>query len=224
MFPTEASLTGCIPRPLVVVAVAVFSAWFNAAAQEPSLEAQYLELLKERDELTRKVRVLRDESELAGQKRPYLVIDLQSKQLTLRVQGLAVKSIPLADVRRMGRRDCASGVTVLEEFEAPRAPKLEATGEPAPEVTVAVSDMPQAYNLGFAAGEEFVNLSIRPVPESIIAETWLAISAGFSYTSGALGQAVGLTGPSYQLLLPAEDAQALFWSIEKGTQAILVCD
>jgi hypothetical protein len=215
MPPTSTGVAGVI---------AVLFAWANLTAQEPSLEEQYLELLKERDTLSLQTQLLRDESALAKKKGIYLVIDLPSKELLLKVQGLTVKRIPLVEARRMGRRNCASGAAVLEGFEAPKAPKLEATGEPAPEIAVDVSDMPQAYDLGFDVGEETVNLSIRPIPESLPAKAWLAMSAWFSYASGALGQATGFTGPSYQLLVPAEDAQALFWSIEEGTPAILVCD
>ena len=117
-----------------------------------------------------------------------------------------------------------SGIAVLEKFAAPPAP-----GAPAPDATgtvknVAVTDVPQAYRLGFVAGDRFVELAIRPAPATAAGKAWLGISGALSSGAWAVWQAFGSRTASYRLVLAPEDAQALFWALEKGSSAILVCD
>ena len=149
---------------LFIAAMAAIGLRNDAAAPDVALEQEYRELLKERDALSRNTRILRDEVTLSKTKRPYLVADLGLKQLTLKVHGLAVKRIAAVEVHGFARTRCVSGIAVLEKFAAPRAP-----GAPAPDATgtvknVAVTDVPQAYRLGFVAGDRFVELAIRPAP------------------------------------------------------------
>ena len=84
--------------------------------------------------------------------------------------------------------------------------------------------MPQGYELGFGSGDRSVTLFIHPVPSTLMARTWLNVSETFQSGSYAVMQVVGFRQPSYRLLLLPEDAQALYWAVDKGCPAIFVCD
>lgn len=211
-------------RPLILLLVVALSHWGEAKAQDAALQEQYLRLIQEREQLSRSVRIMQDEIRLSKDKHLYLVVDFRSKQMLLKVHGLHLKRIPVVDVRKLGGRDCSTGATILEHFENARTPRISASGSPDAEKVVEVSDMPQAYELGFGSGDRSVTLSIRPVPSTLMARTWLNVSATFQSGSYAVMRAVGFRRSSYRLLLLPEDARALYWAVDKGCPAILVCD
>ncbi len=211
-------------RLLILLLVAVLPHGSAAKAQGSASEKQYLGLIQERDQLSRSVKLLQDEVRLSRGKHLYLVVDFRSKQMLLKVDGLLLRRIPVADVRKLGNSGCSTGATVLEYFENARTPAVSAGGSPDAEKFVEVSDMPQSYELGFGSGDRSVTLSIRPVPSTRMARTWLSVSATLQSGSYALMRAVGFRRASYRLLLSPEDARALYWAVEKGCPAILACD
>ena len=211
-------------RHLILLPVVVFPHWGAAKAQDAALERRYLELIQERDQLSRSVRIMQDEVRLSEDKHLYLVIDFRSKQVLLKVHGLPVKRISPLEVRKLGKSGCSTGATILEHFESVRPPRISSSGQPSGEKVVEVSDMPQAYELGFGSGDRSVTLSIRPVPSTLMARAWLKVSATFQSGGQAMMQAVGFNRPAYRLVLLPEDAKALFWAVDKGCPAILVCD
>lgn len=211
-------------RLLALAALAILWSPIPSAAQPASLEQQRLELLAERDRLSREVRILEAELSLSEQKRPYLVADFHSRELILKVHGLAVKRVAAAEVRKLGGPVCTTGVTTLDRFDAVEIPKIDPTSESGSETSVALSDMPRSYELGFLADGQSVSLQIHPAPTTALSRTWTRVSTAFASGGRTLLQALGYKQPVYLWLIQPEDAQALFWALEKGSQAILVCD
>ena len=210
----------CYPPPFILLALAVFSPWGTAAAQDASLMQQHQALLAERDKLAGNVRVLENEVRLSREKRPYLVVNLPSKEIILKVHGLALKHISTVEVRRMGSSDCTTGAAVLEYFETDRVPKIRATGETDPANVIDVSDMPQSYELGFRSEDRLVSIYVRPASSTVLSKAWLAVSNMFASGGYAVRRVFGFKRPAYRLLLLPQDAQALFWALDKGSPAM----
>ncbi len=211
--------------PLTLLAMAALAPGGTVAAQNPLPDQEYRSLLAERDRLARDARVLEAETRLAQQKRVYLVADLRSGALILKVHGMVVKEFHPVEIRRMGRLDCTTGVAVLEQFEeATPTSAVAAPGASETEASVEITDMPQSFQLGFRAGEQITSFSIRPALGTPVSRAWQRISAAFASGGSAAMQAVGFKSPSYRLTLLPDDARELFWALEKGTPAILLCD
>lgn len=197
----------------------------SAGMQAFTPQQDYLRLLQEREQLSRNVRVVEQEIRLSKGKHLYLVVDLQSKQILLKMRGIALKRIPVFGVRKVGTSDCSTRTVILEESDSQITPRILPPGRPDAVDIVDVSDMPQAYKFGSRSGDDSsVALSVRPVPATLLARTWLHVVDAYQSGSYAVMRVLGPRHPSYRLLLSPEHAQSLYWAVEKGTPAILICD
>jgi len=211
-------------QALLMLPVAVYFHWSAAMAQDDALEKQYLDLVKQREQLSRSVRLLHEETRLSQDTHPYLVVDLRAQQMILKGHGLPMKQIALLKVQKLGRLACSTEAAFLAPDENAQSIKLSSSEGSDPEKLISVSDMPQAYDLAFGRGDRAVTLSIRPASSTLLGRAWLNVSARFQSGGYAVVQAFGSDRPAYRLILSPEDAQALYWAIEKGWPTLLICD
>ena len=197
----------------------------SAGMQASTLQQDYLRLLQEREQLSLRVKVMEQEVRLSKDKHLYLVVDLRSKQILLKMRGLVLKRISVLDVRKIGSSDCSTGTAILEESDSRKTPRILTPGNPDAVDIIDISDMPQVYEFTFRSSDNrSVALSVRPVPSTLLARAWLYVSEAFQFGSYAVMWVFGFSHPSYRLLLLPEHAQALYWAVEKDTPTILVCD
>ncbi len=211
-------------RWLSLTCALVFAFDAFALAQETSLERQYLDLLRQRDVLAHANLVLHEEIRLSADKKPYLVVDFRAKELVLKVHGQSIKRFPVTDLLPVGTLPCVTGAAVLDQFEGFVPPVVPLGGVENLDLVVELRDMPQSYDLGFQTEADVVVVSVRPAPAGTVARARERISEAFLSGGYVAGRLIGVRRSAYRILLPPEDAQALFWVLEKGSSAILVCD
>lgn len=197
----------------------------SGGIQASALQQDYLRLLQEREQLSQNVKVMQQEVQLSKDKHLYLVVDLRSKQILLKMRGIVLKRISVLDVRKIGSSDCSTGTVILEESDSRKTPRILRPGSPDAVDIIDVSDMPQVYEFSPRPSDNgSVVLSVRPVPSTLLARAWLHLSEAFQFGTHSLMQTFGFGHPFYSLLLLPEHTQALYWTVEKDTPAILVCD
>lgn len=213
--------------PLIHHTFALLSVLYagSAGVQASTLQQDYLRLLQEREQLSRNVTVMEQEVQLSNDKHLYLIVDLRSKQILLKMRGIVLKRISVLEVRKLGGSDCSTGTVILEESDSRKTPRILPPGSPDAVDIIDVSDMPQVYEFSSRSSDNrSVALSVHPVPATLLARTWLHVADAFQSGSYAVKWVFGFRQPSYRLLLSPEHAQALYWAVEKDTPAILVCD
>jgi hypothetical protein len=184
-----------------------------------------------------KKKLLQTELELAKKGSVYTVLDLPSRQLTLKIKGLALKEFHFSDLST-SKKNAPSGAahrlikkhppTPTIEKKIPPVDAADPTDNSEPEVSallatesvfVSVADMPSRYRLYF---EDGMMISIIPTLQEcdcgriekglrLVKETALSLS----WEAGRL--VVDRRFPDLSLTLSEEEAQALFWSLAEGS-------
>lgn len=181
--------------------------------------------------LERANRLLEREVALASSGGLYLVVDLSEGRLELKAQGLPLRRFPMLRWNAVPLSRLPTGPHLLTRRQALRLPARperragpSSSAEPGgPGERLSVRDMPSSYTLSL--GPEASLFIVGEPPASLVERTLgLATSlvyclrAGASWLSGLLG---GTPRIVLRVVVPADAAKLLFWSLQDGTPFLI---
>lgn len=175
--------------------------------------------------------LLQSEYDLAKNGKPYLLIDLQQKQLLFKTSGVVLESWPIDGYRRWGYPAALPAVSLerkssLDEPErnvtVVKAVEAVAEGKPKPFKAFELSDMPASYRLHLINGTV---ITVRPTTAGWSGMWRGALAVPAWYLSRPLISSWNfLRGSPYNelaLAISAQDARMLYWAFSEGTPCLI---
>lgn len=178
-------------------------------------------------------RLLEAELKLAMKGRAYIILDTSLKRIYLKNRGITLREFDIIDTRHWGERNGASGPIALlkkmslfkpERKEVKPPPKdVEPVDITPPLEFLEIKDMPSNYTLLFEKG---VSLSVRATPgEGVIGwpkYLFLSMLRHIHYSFRTVWNYLrGKPFTMIELVMDKEDAQALFWTLQEGTNILI---
>jgi hypothetical protein len=182
---------------------------------------EYTDSLELRNAVQERVSVMEREIQIIKNGRLYLLVDLRTGEILLKIRGSILKRIPVRVAVASDRAACHSGAGVLTEKNAASQPARPTGGTELD--ALQVGEMPKEYALHFSC-ERHTNIAVFVSP---LRGPWRnrvsAFSDGIVYRLRSLTSVVGNPDEvRYQLYLKPEDAQELYWSLSTGDFALFL--
>jgi len=171
------------------------------------------------------------EYDLARAGKPYLLIDLQERQLQLKASGLPLENWNIVSSRFWGHPSAIPAVN-LQSKSALAEPERDVyvVNETVPDGQAAakafkafeLADMPTSYRLHLGNGTD---ISVSPAPGSWLEHLRRMLTVPYWYLSRPLISSWNfLLGSPYNelaLAIPAQDARRLYWAFSEGTPCLI---
>ncbi len=185
-------------------------------------------------DLARRKARLEAELQLAKTSHVYLVIDTETREISLRVRGMALKTWVAADMRAWGRPAGVTSLKLVKRTGWSAQDRINLTPGIKPEEkkddkpkdigadVLELEDMPTRYAFHMENGLKIV---VKQRPKGILGKT----GGAFAGMGQAFGRSVkvlwsAIRGREFSemriLFKDGKDAQALFWSTPEGTSIL----
>lgn len=208
--------------PILLIPLFIISPWLTLTGN----------VIKQLNGPEEKGRLLANELKLAMQGKAYIILDTTLKRVYLKNRGITLREFDIIDTRHWGERKGVSGPIALlekrslfkpERKEIKPPPKDREPVDTLPLESLELKDMPSNYTLLFEKG---VSISVRATHgEGVIG--WpkylcLFMLRHIHYSFRTVWNYMrGKPFTMIELTMDKEDAQALFWTLQEGTNILI---
>lgn len=208
--------------PILLIPLFIISTWLTSTGN----------VVNQLNGPEEKGRLLAHELKLAMQGKAYIILDTTLKRIYLKNRGITLREFDIIDTSHWGERKWVSGPIALlkkkslfkpERKEVKPPPKDVEPVDTPPLEFLELKDMPSNYTLLFEKG---VSISVRATPgEGVIGWSkylFLSMLRHIHYSFRTVWNYMrGKPFTMIELTMNKEDAQALFWTLQEGTNILI---